>query len=211
MNQGSCGSCWAFASSQCLGDRFCIKTNGTIDVVLSPQYQVSCDKTALGCNGGSPNLVWRFLTNHGTTTIQCIPYISGNRYVPKCMTNCTNNQRMEMYKAANYYRVGSILNPRKYIHDIMKDIMYNGPVDATYVVYSDFKNYKSGVYHHVKGGIVALHSVRVIGWGIEDGVPYWLVANSWGTHWGLEGFFKIRRGVNECYFETLIYTGTPKL
>mmetsp|Transcript_18182 Transcript_18182/g.13223 ORF Transcript_18182/g.13223 Transcript_18182/m.13223 type:complete len:143 (-) Transcript_18182:550-978(-) len=42
-DQASCGSCWAFGSSESLSDRFCIDSKGAIDVVLSPQYQVSCD------------------------------------------------------------------------------------------------------------------------------------------------------------------------
>jgi len=43
MNQANCGSCWAFSASEALSDRFCIKTNKTVNVVLSPQNMVSCD------------------------------------------------------------------------------------------------------------------------------------------------------------------------
>jgi len=28
-----------------------------------------------------------------------------------------------------------------------------------------------------KGG----HAVKIIGWGVEDSIKYWLVANSWNT------------------------------
>ena len=31
------------------------------------------------------------------------------------------------------------------------------------------------------------HAVRIIGWGVENKVPYWLVANSWNTDWGDNG------------------------
>lgn len=31
------------------------------------------------------------------------------------------------------------------------------------------------------------HAVRILGWGVEDGTPYWLVGNSWNTDWGDSG------------------------
>lgn len=46
------------------------------------------------------------------------------------------------------------------------------------------------------------HAVRVIGWGVEDGLKYWHAANSWSTQWGEGGFFKFLRGVNMLSFES---------
>jgi len=68
-----------------------------------------------------------------------------------------------------------------------------------------------GVYHHVTGNYLGMLSVRMIGWGIEREHAYWLLANSWGTSWGIKGFFKIRRFVNECWIENFRYAGIPKL
>lgn len=56
------------------------------------------------------------------------------------------------------------------------------------------------------------HAVKIIGWGTENGSPYWLVANSWNTDWGdLGGYFKILRGVDECGIESSIVAGMPKV
>jgi cathepsin B len=41
-------------------------------------------------------------------------------------------------------------------------------------------------------------------------VPYWLVANSWNKGWGDDGFFKIKRGVDECGIEDMAVAGIPK-
>lgn len=38
----------------------------------------------------------------------------------------------------------------------------------------------------------------VVGYGVEDGVPYWLVQNSWGTDWGEKGYIKVEMGKNMC-------------
>lgn len=62
---------------------------------------------------------------------------------------------------------------------IMAEIMKNGPVEAAFTVYSDFPSYKSGVYQHVSGDQLGGHAIKIIGWGVEDGTKYWLVANSW--------------------------------
>ncbi len=62
-NQAQCGSCWAFAASEVLSDRTCIK--GQDVGVLSPQYLVSCDTTDYGCQGGYLTNSWQFLQSTG--------------------------------------------------------------------------------------------------------------------------------------------------
>lgn len=67
----------------------------------------------------------------------------------------------------------------------------------------------AGVYKHVAGKALGGHAIRILGWGVENDTPYWLVANSWNTDWGSNGFFKILRGKDECGIEGQINAGLP--
>jgi len=71
----------------------------------------------------------------------------------------------------------------------------NGPIQTGFTVYQDFMSYQSGVYRHTSGSQLGGHAVKIVGWGSD----YWIVANSWGTGWGLNGFFWF--GMNQCGFE----------
>jgi cathepsin B len=94
---------------------------------------------------------------------------------------------------------------------IQTEIETNGPVEASFTVYEDFLTYKSGVYHHVSGASLGGHAIKILGWGVEGGVGYWLAANSWNEDWGLNGFFKIKRGSNECGIEGNMVAGIPSI
>ncbi|EYC39728.1 hypothetical protein Y032_0643g1064 [Ancylostoma ceylanicum] len=94
---------------------------------------------------------------------------------------------------------------------IMTEIMTHGPVVATYKIYEDFSYYKGGIYVHTAGEEKGAHAVRVIGWGEEKSIPYWLVANSWNTDWGEKGYFRILRGRNHCDIENQMIAGMVKV
>ena len=63
---------------------------------------------------------------------------------------------------------------------------------SSLVVYEDFVNYKSGIYERVSDERVGSAKVQIIGYGEENGIQYWICANSWGKSWGEEGFFRIK-------------------
>lgn len=94
---------------------------------------------------------------------------------------------------------------------IQQEILTNGPVEATLTVYEDLLHYKSGVYQHVEGKVLGGHAIRMLGWGVDNGTPYWLIANSWNNDWGDDGFFKILRGKDHCGIESSISAGLPAL
>jgi len=79
--------------------------------------------------------------------------------------------------------------------------MEGGPVETAFTVYEDFENYAGGIYQHTTGSIAGGHAAKFVGWGQENGVKYWKLANSWNPHWGEDGYFRILRGENHCGIE----------
>lgn len=62
----------------------------------------------------------------------------------------------------------------------MEEIKENGPVQMGFKVFDDFFMYKSGIYSKHPSAKVAnvedpYHSVKVLGWGSENGVDYWVL------------------------------------
>lgn len=82
-------------------------------------------------------------------------------------------------------------------------------METRFDVYADFMNYKGGVYKHVAGVRKGGHAIKILGWGIEQGVNYWICANSWGMGWGEEGYFRIAFG--ECGIDKTVVGCTPDL
>ena len=48
------------------------------------------------------------------------------------------------------------------------------------------------------------HAVLVVGWGTFNGTKYWVAQNTWGLQWGDEGYFRMRRGVDNSAFESMV-------
>jgi cathepsin B len=211
-NQAQCGSCWAFSATEVLGDRFCVGSNGTTSVLLSPQDLVSCDTTDDGCNGGQLSNAWHWMESQGVVTDACMPYTSGGGNSGTCPSKCANGSPFVFYKAKDAAHVGSLF-PWKNCEEIQAELMTNGPVQAAFTVYQDFMSYTSGVYVHTSGSELGGHAVKLVGWGVDSasGLPYWNVANSWTANWGMDGFFWILRGKDECGFESGMWAGLAVL
>ena len=48
----------------------------------------------------------------------------------------------------------------------------------------------AGVYRHTSGSALGGHAVKILGYGVENGEKYWLVANSWNSDWGDAGLYR---------------------
>jgi cathepsin B len=204
-DQQRCGSCWAFSASEVLSDRVAVATKKA-SPVLSPEDMVSCDKGDMGCSGGMLPKAWEYLQNTGIVTDTCFPYTAGSGTATTCASKCVDSESFTRTKAKSAYAINGVVN-------MQKEIMTNGPIQVAFKVYKSFMSYKTGVYKKhwyeilPEGG----HAVKIVGWGTESGTDYWLVANSWNTSWGLDGFFKIARGADQCGIETMgpPYAGLP--
>jgi cathepsin B len=198
LDQGQCGSCWAFGATETLSDRFCIASNGSINVVLSPESLVSCDwEGNFGCGGGIPQLAWEYMEWAGVLTLSCFPYTAGDGNAPPCATSCENQN--EPYKS--YYAKEFSMHEFWTEWEIQNAIYNDGPVEGTMEVYSDFIQYTSGVYVLANNATdLGGHAIKITGWGhdTKSGLDYWIVQNSWGTDWGMNGLFWIQRGVDMC-------------
>ncbi|OWK01095.1 CTSB [Cervus elaphus hippelaphus] len=223
--------CRAFGAVEAISDRICIHSNGRVNVEVSAEDMLTCCglECGEGCNGGFPSGAWNFWTKKGLVSgglynshVGCRPYsippcehhVNGSRPpctgegdTPKCSKTCepgySTSYKEDKHFGCSSYSVSSSEK------EIMAEIYKNGPVEGAFSVYSDFLLYKSGVYQHVTGEMMGGHAIRILGWGVEDGTPYWLVGNSWNTDWGDNGFFKILRGQDHCGIESEIVAGMP--
>jgi cathepsin H len=81
-------------------------------------------------------------------------------------------------------------------------VAFTGPVSIAYQVLDDFSDYSGGVYSNKKcqhGPDTVNHAVLAVGYGVNSkGIEYWIMKNSWGADWGLDGYFWIERNKNMC-------------
>lgn len=182
LDQGDCGSCVAFATTGTFESQLNISAGDTTSPFeLSPQYIFSCGGGACD-EGWDADSAAEFLTKTGMPDDACLPYASGaNDQDVECSAACSDHATRAL-KATKYSTPKSSITA-------VKTALLHGPLVATMTVYDDFMSYKSGVYKHVTGAVDGGHAVSIIGWNDAD--KAWICRNSWGTDWGMNGFFEI--------------------
>lgn len=191
-NQGSCGSCWTFSTVGALEAHELLKYKSWTP--LSEQQLVDCagDFDNHGCEGGLPSHAFEYISTQsgGISTESAYPYYAKDR-------TCT--VKPDTYALTV---LGGSFNITEGDEVQLAESIYNhGPVSVAFEVVSDFRDYKTGVYSSTlcKNSTQDVnHAVLAVGYGTENGMPYWIIKNSWGTAWGDAGYFKIERGVNMC-------------
>ncbi|XP_013863458.1 dipeptidyl peptidase 1 [Austrofundulus limnaeus] len=208
-NQASCGSCYSFATMGMLEARVRILTNNTDTPILSPQQVVSCSEYSQGCDGGFPYLIGKYTQDFGVVEESCFPY-TGKDSPCGVAEDCLRRYTAEYGYVGGFYGGCSEMA-------MMLELVKNGPMAVAFEVYPDFMHYKGGIYHYT--GLrdpfnpfeLTNHAVLLVGYGRcnKTGEKFWIVKNSWGTSWGEDGYFRIRRGSDECSIESIAVAARP--
>jgi C1A family cysteine protease len=180
-NQGSCGSCWAFATTASLESSTNIKNNTPgYDLNLAEQIMVSCGGAG-SCSGGSVGSASNYIRDTGLPLDSYYPYTATNGTCPVSTT-----WRLSAYRVNSWFYVATS-SPT--VDGIKNALAAYGPLVTTMAVYNDFFSYRSGVYAYATGSLAGYHAIQIVGY--DDTAQCFIVKNSWGTGWGELGFFRI--------------------
>ncbi|UYV63837.1 hypothetical protein LAZ67_2005786 [Cordylochernes scorpioides] len=187
-NQWLCGSCWAFSATGALEGQV-KKATGQL-ISLSVQQLIDCDKHDKGCHGGLMDSAYDYIKEAGgIESSDDYSYWSMHLW-------CRHKKRLDVAHVKGYTWI-----PEGDEEALKKAVATIGPIAVALNAKMELQYYRSGVYSssHCPGDRESLnHGVLIVGYGEENGVPYWLIKNSWGKWWGQRGYMKLKRNVNMC-------------
>jgi len=201
-DQGQCGSCWAFSTTGTIEGFHAIQTKKLVS--LSEQNIIDCSwgepYNNTGCEGGDMRTALQYVINNkGIDTESSYPYedYEGEDGEENCTFSVKN--------------IGAVIQA-------VQDVISGNETDLAYAVFkcpvsvaidaseASFQNYEGGIYYEpeCESDLQDLdHGVLVVGYGVEDDDEYWIVKNSWGPTWGMEGYILMTRGEdNQCGIAT---------
>ena len=197
-NQGSCGSCWAFAAAGEMEAKIRIYYGNRI-LDLSEQQIVSCNPYGADCSGGWAGSAYYVFQHRGGITEDCMPYEAVDG-VP-----CVDTQYLEFADITGWYTVSPQV-------DQIKQALLEGPVCATIDANAAFEGYSGGCLD-APGGWTN-HLILIVGWddrACDGNEGAWIIKNSWGPGWGEAGFGYVKW--DACSIATdvtaLYYTPPP--
>lgn len=207
-DQGSCGSCYAYATSGALESLIAIRSKNRRNLrELSKEQILDCANdgdTNAGCAGGNIYGTYEYIQKNGLQSEASYPYVSQSWEENETKIGfsgpCRFNQKRVIspkIKAINNIKTGDA--------EQMRQVLVNQPISAYIHVVDDLFQYHTGIYTNdqcSKDCSSPNHAVIITGHGVENGVAYWIVKNSWSESWGEKGYFRIEAGVNMCCIES---------
>ena len=181
--QGQYGACWAFSATGALEGQHARSTGSLVS--LSEQNLVDC-VTRSG-EGGWPDWAFEYVIhNDGIDTEASYPYQAEQG-------TCNFNPANVGATCKSYVDITS--GDETALTDAIANV---GPISvAIDASQSSFQFYSSGVYYAPDASSTNLdHAVLAVGYGEEDGKEIYIVKNSWGTNWGVDGYIYMSRNRN---------------
>merc|ERR1711865_1284126 len=176
-NQGQCGSCWAFSSTGAIEGSMFLST-GTLQS-FSEQQLVDCSKKNSGCNGGLMDYAFQYVETAPLMLEAAYPYTG--RQATCQYVSSKGLGKVKSFKDVSRDTSGSQLQAA----------VGKGPVSVA--IEADqfaFQGYTGGVITSGCGTRLD-HGVLAVGYGTDAGQEYFLVKNSWGGSWGVNGYVKM--------------------
>ena len=189
-DQGLCGSCWAFVTTGIVEALVAIQTGFLIS--LSEQHLIDCNEIGnnFGCDGG--NYFYGLQQISPFYSAKSYPFVDdqAERYVSESICSSPGAEEASLVTS----NVTLLQHPSFTISDLMA-LVAKHPVGVGASGYQDvFRTYKGGILDSDLCGNDIDHALLLVGYGTSDnGTPYWLLKNSWGTEWGEEGYVRLKR------------------
>lgn len=189
-DQGSCGNCWAHATTACMESAHAIVND--IDAVMFSVEQVTDCVYELGCRGGFESDTFDYYKKHDAILDIDYPLNPDLTTVSEIKDRSKGIGCLDKHKPKTGIRDKGHMNVPKNSPDQMKAAVALGPVTVGICAEPrSFMNYSGGIYDNTKCGTDLDHAVLTVGWGTENGQEYWIVKNSWTADWGEEGYIRM--------------------
>ncbi|XP_074587762.1 low-temperature-induced cysteine proteinase [Curcuma longa] len=186
-DQGSCGDCWAFSATGAIEGINKIVTGSLVS--LSEQELCDCDQSYNnGCNGGLMDYAFKWvIQNHGIDTEDDYPYQAKQR-------TCVKNKLKRRVVTIDGYKDIPPNNEKLLLQAVAQQPVSVGICGSE----RSFQLYSKGIFTGPCSTALD-HAVLIVGYGSENGVDYWIVKNSWGKSWGMNGYMHMLRNSNDSY------------